>query len=154
MLKIRLQRVGRKNDPSFRVVVTESQNGPKSGKALEVVGSYDARHGKPQLKADKIKYWISKGAKVSDTVSNMLVKLKVIEGKTINNLPKMKVVEKPAEPAPTPAPVAEEVAEAPVEETKTETLETPAEETAPAVEEAAAPAEEVPAEASVEEKAE
>lgn len=148
MLKIRLQRVGRKNDPSFRVVVTESQNGPKSGKALEVVGSYDARHGKPQLKADKIKYWISKGAKVSDTVSNMLVKLKVIEGKTINNLPKMKVVEKPAESAPTPAPVAEEVAEAPVEAV----AETPVEDTPTEAEEVKAEvAEDAPVEAPAEE---
>ncbi len=46
MLTIRLQRVGRKNDPSFRVVVTDSKHGPQSGKFLEVVGAYDARQGK------------------------------------------------------------------------------------------------------------
>ena len=116
MLKLRLQRVGRKNDPSYRVVVTESQNGPQSGKFLEILGSYDARQGKPLLKGDRIKYWIEKGAQTSDTVNNMLVRFGVIEGKTVNNLPVKKAVEAKPEAA-----VAEEVkpaaaAEAPAEE--------------------------------------
>ena len=88
MLIIRLQRVGRKNDPSFRIVVTDSKNGPKSGKAVEVLGSYDARHGEPQINGDRVKHWISVGAQVSDTVHNLLVKSKIIEGKTVNVLPK------------------------------------------------------------------
>lgn len=83
MLMIRLQRVGRKNDPSFRMVVTDSKNGPKAGKFLEIVGAYDARKGKPQINADRVKYWISSGAQVSDTVHNLLVKGKIVEGKTI-----------------------------------------------------------------------
>ena len=102
MLKLRLQRVGRKNDPSFRVVVTEHQNGPQSGKFLEILGSYDARQGKPQLKGDRIKHWLEKGAQASPTVNNMLVKLGVIEGKTVNNLPKMKPVEAKPEVAEVP----------------------------------------------------
>lgn len=88
MLKIRLQRVGRKNDPSFRIVVTDSKNGPKSGRALEVLGSYDARRGEPQIKGDRVKHWMSVGAQVSDTVNNLLVKAGIIEGKMINVLPK------------------------------------------------------------------
>ncbi len=43
MLKIRLQRVGRKNDASFRVIVTESTKGPKAGNAVEVLGFYDPK---------------------------------------------------------------------------------------------------------------
>lgn len=118
MLKIRLQRVGRKNDPSFRVVVTDSKNGPQSGKFLEVLGSYNARFGKPLLNNDRIKHWIAMGAGVSDTVHNMLVKFKVISGDTVNVLgpkpvkPEEPKVETPAEPT---APQAEEVAETPAE---------------------------------------
>ena len=94
MLRIRLQRVGRTNDPSFRILVVDSQSGPKSGNFIENVGSYDARRGKPNLKAERINHWLSQGAQASDTVHNMLVKFKVIEGQTKNVLPKMKPVEK------------------------------------------------------------
>lgn len=94
MLKIRLQRVGRKNEPSFRVVLVDSKMGPKSGKALEVLGSHDFREGKGNnsLKADKIKYWVSKGAQVSETMHNLLVAEKIITGKKINVLPKKKPI--------------------------------------------------------------
>src|SRR3989338_1269865 len=44
MLMIRLQRVGRRNDPSFRVVITDSRNSTKSGKFIEIVGNHDTRH--------------------------------------------------------------------------------------------------------------
>ena len=43
MLKIRLQRVGRKHEPAFRLVLTDSKNSTKSGKFLEVLGSHDFR---------------------------------------------------------------------------------------------------------------
>lgn len=139
MLKIRLQRVGRKNDPSFRVVVTDSKNGPQSGKFLEVLGSYNARFGKPQLNADRIKHWLAMGAGISDTVHNMLVKFKVVSGKTVNVLgqkpvkPEEPKVEEKAPEAPVAdtAPEAEEVSvEAPVEITSEPEIapETPTEE--------------------------
>src|SRR3989344_6230413 len=84
MLKIRLQRVGRKHDPSFRVVLTDSRRGPKSLKHIETLGSYDARGGRvPALKGERITHWIGKGAQVSDTVHNLLIKNKVIRGKKI-----------------------------------------------------------------------
>lgn len=113
MLKIRLQRVGRKNDPSFRVIVTEHTNKPRTGNVLEVLGSYDARKGTPAIAADRAKYWLSVGAKASDTVHNLLVRGKVIDAKTVNPLPS-KRVQKKAEEAPKEAPKAEEKpAEAP-----------------------------------------
>ncbi len=121
---IRLQRVGRKNDPSFRIVVTDSKNGPKAGKFLEIVGAYDARKGTPIINADRIKYWMSVGAQTSDTVNNLLVKYKVIAGKKIAPfIPKPKEV--------TPEPVADLPAEALAKEGETpaeeEKEETPAE---------------------------
>lgn len=90
MLMIRLQRVGRKNDPSFRIVLTDSKNGPRSGRYLEILGFYDARKGKAKLEKDKIKYWLGVGAKTSGTVHNVLVSHKVVSGKKINVLPKKK----------------------------------------------------------------
>lgn len=88
MLKIRLQRTGRKNNPAFRVLLTDSKNSTKSGKFLEILGSYDLKKGEVLFKADRINYWISKGAQVSDTVHNFLVHQKLIEGKKKNVLSK------------------------------------------------------------------
>src|SRR3989338_4800633 len=88
MLKIRLQRIGRKNDPSFRAVLTDSKNSTKSGRFLEVVGTYDPKAGKVKLEGERIKYWIGKVAKPSDTMHNFMVSEKLVEGKKINVLPK------------------------------------------------------------------
>ncbi len=88
MLMIRLQRVGRKNDPAFRVVLTDSKNGPQSGKFKEVLGSYNPKMGDVSFKADRIKHWMSVGARTSDTVNNFLVSQKLIEGKKKNVLSK------------------------------------------------------------------
>jgi len=90
MLKIRLQRIGRKNDPSFRVVLTDSKNSTKSGRFLEILGTYNPKADVKVFEGEKIKYWLSKGAKLSDTMHNFLVHGKIIEGKKINVLPKKK----------------------------------------------------------------
>jgi small subunit ribosomal protein S16 len=94
MLKIRLQRIGRKNDPSFRAVLTDSKNSTKSGRFLEILGTYNPKvkedDKKKNLNTDRIKYWMSKGAKCSDTMHNFLIHDKVITGKKINVLPKKK----------------------------------------------------------------
>jgi small subunit ribosomal protein S16 len=94
MLKIRLQRIGRKNDPSFRAVLTDSKNATKSGKFLEIIGSYNPKIGEAKFNAERIKYWISKGAQVSDTMHNFLVHQKVIDGKKKNVLPRKKITQK------------------------------------------------------------
>jgi len=124
MLKIRLQRVGRKHEPVFRLVLTDSKNSTKSGKFLETLGNYDARRGeKSAYKAERINYWIGKGAQLSGTLHNLLVSNKIVEGKKINVLPLKKAIVKDAPvvaeaPAPASAPVeaeAQVVAEAPAE---------------------------------------
>jgi len=141
MLMIRLQRVGKKNEPTFRVVLTDSKNGPKSGKFLEILGSYDARDkNESKVDADRVKELVAQGAQLSDTVHNFLINKGVIEGKKINALPKKTPIvdeekikaEEEAKAAKEDAPAAE--AETP-EESKTED----------------APTEEVKEEASVEE---
>jgi small subunit ribosomal protein S16 len=88
MLKIRLQRIGRKNDSAFRVVLTDSKNSTKSGKFKEILGSYNLKSGEVLFKKDRITYWMNNGAQASDTVHNFLVHQKIIEGKKKNSLSK------------------------------------------------------------------
>ena len=97
MLKIRLQKVDKKNAPSYRVVLAEHTSKPK-GKFIEILGSYNPRLKERAFKADRIKHWISMGAKVSPTVHNLLITDKIIEGEKVKAWrPKKKTKEeKPA----------------------------------------------------------
>ncbi|MEL6804627.1 MAG: 30S ribosomal protein S16 [Bacteroidota bacterium] len=88
MLMMRLQRVGRKNDPSYRIVVTDKRTGPKSNKHVAILGSYNPKMDHIQLDAEAAKGWLAKGVQPSDTVHNILVGQKVLTGKKINVLPK------------------------------------------------------------------
>lgn len=88
MLKIRMQRVGRKHEPVFRLVLTDSRNSTKSGRFLEILGSYDSRRAeKAEFKADQVLHWVKNGAQLSPTVHNLLVTRGVISGKKISVLP-------------------------------------------------------------------
>ena len=87
MLKIRMQRTGRTNAPSFRIVVLEHTRSPKAGNFLEKLGTYNPKTKVRILNAERIKYWISVGAQLSATVHNMLISAGIIEGKKINVLP-------------------------------------------------------------------
>jgi small subunit ribosomal protein S16 len=155
MLKIRMQRTGRINSPSYRIVVVEHTEGPKTGNIVEKVGTYDPKTKEKKLDAERIKYWISVGAQPSPTVHNMLVSLGIIDAKKINVLPKYK------EPAPAVAPDSakttmdeENSGEAKKEEAPTEPAVEEVKEAAAA--EAAAPAEvkeETPVEETKEEVA-
>ncbi len=125
MLSIRLKRVGRKNDPSFRIIVQDHRRSPKKTRGVaEFVGNYDARKGKPVVNAERVKYWLSQGAQPSATVHNILVDTKVITGKKVNAMNKKTKVVKEApkveekKPVPPPEEKREEaVAEAPAEAT-------------------------------------
>ncbi|MBI4136000.1 MAG: 30S ribosomal protein S16 [Candidatus Vogelbacteria bacterium] len=90
MLMIRLQRVGRKHDPAFRLVVVDRRRSTKSGRFIEILGSYHPRRKTVSVKPERIKRWLALGAKASGTVHNLLVDQKVIEGKKVNMLPKRK----------------------------------------------------------------
>jgi small subunit ribosomal protein S16 len=121
MLKIRLQRTGRTNDPSYRVVVTEHTNGPKSGRAVESVGSYNPKSKERILNVERIKHWLSMGAQASGTMHNMLISAGIISGKKVNVLPKKTVPKKEEVAAAPEAPKAAAPAdEAPAEEKKDE----------------------------------
>jgi small subunit ribosomal protein S16 len=119
MLIIRLQRVGRIHEPTFRVVLVDSKRSTKTGQFLEVLGNHDTRKAKnsSNIDAERAKYWISKGAQMSDTVRNLLISKKIITGKKVNALPKKRPIKKEmteeekkaaeaAAPAPAEAPKA------------------------------------------------
>ncbi len=103
MLKIRLQRVGRKHEPTFRVVLTDSENSTKSGRLKEVLGSYDPRKTKDLLKTDRIRYWLEKGALPTGTAHNLFVTHKIIDAPKINVLPRKKPIVKEVKEEPVTA---------------------------------------------------
>jgi len=72
MLKIRFQRRGRKHDPNFRVVLMESKLAAKSGKVNEILGNYEPRKKVINLKNDRIEYWQSKGAQITNPVRDLI----------------------------------------------------------------------------------
>ncbi len=119
MLVIRLSRTGKKNKPQYRLVVQEKEWAPNS-KAVEIVGHFDPHQAdaKPVLKEERIKHWLGQGAQPSNTVWNMLVNAKLVEGD------KKKVVQ----PKLKPAPEGEEKKEESKPEEKPATEEAPKEE--------------------------
>lgn len=106
MLKIRLQRVGRKHEPTFRLVLTDSKNSTKSGRFNEILGSYDPRKSGEAFKTERIKHWIKMGAGITPTVSNLLVRKGVIKGKKTHVAKKSKKAPVVAAAAPESAPQA------------------------------------------------
>jgi small subunit ribosomal protein S16 len=75
MVRIRLRRVGTKNVPCYRIVVTDTRS-PRDGRFIENLGTYDPR--KPEinfaLNLERAQYWLQKGAQPSDTVRSLLKK--------------------------------------------------------------------------------
>jgi len=119
MLKIRMQRTGRINSPSYRIVVIEHARSTKAGKFVEQVGTYDPKAKTRNIKADRVKYWLSVGAQPSATMHNMLVTLGIISGKKVNVLPKYVAPAAPAEEPAAAAPAAEAPAEESAKESET-----------------------------------
>ena len=73
MLMIRLSRTGARKQPQYRVVVIEKERA-RNGRPVEVVGTYNPRTtpASIELKRERIDYWVSKGAKMSDRVSKIV----------------------------------------------------------------------------------
>lgn len=74
-VRIRMKRIGAKNNPIFRIVVADGRS-PRDGKFIEEIGTYN-----PQLKSnnvklnlDRAKYWVGKGAQPSETVATFIKK--------------------------------------------------------------------------------
>ncbi|TSC57570.1 MAG: small subunit ribosomal protein S16 [Candidatus Peregrinibacteria bacterium Greene0416_19] len=116
MLVIRLQRTGRENDPTYRLVVAEKAR-PVKGKHLEVVGHYlPARKGEGFVhKDERIAYWIGQGAIPSDTVARLLRKagLQNMDKFILRYTKRKSKKEQQAEAAASAAPAPSAPAEAP-----------------------------------------
>ena len=74
-VRIRLKRIGAKNTPVFRIVVADSRS-PRDGKFIEEIGTYQPlqKGDNFNIKLDRAKYWVEKGAQPSDTVASMIKK--------------------------------------------------------------------------------
>jgi small subunit ribosomal protein S16 len=137
MLMIRFQRIGRTNDPAFRIVLLEKSRAAKAGSITEQLGTYNPRSKALTIDEVRVKEWIAKGAQPTGSIHNLLITKGIIEGKKINVLSKKTPQKKEGAEvaaAPTAAPVVASVAE-------------PVEEVAPATEEVAPTEAEVIAEA-------
>jgi small subunit ribosomal protein S16 len=149
MLTIRLTRKGKKNQPFFRVVLVDKRKSSKGGKSIEDLGYVDPLSKRKSFNTERIQYWLSKGAKPSETIHNWLVTEKIVDAKKIHvsKLSKKKQAEidkaKADEVASTKAKAeAEAQAKKAEAEAKKIAAETPVEEAKPAE----APAEEPKAE--------
>ena len=138
-MKIRLARGGSKKRPFYRIVAADSRM-PRDGRYVEKLGTYNPllpKDSEERVKMDveRVQYWMSQGAQVTDRVSRFLEAAGVIEAKTRNNpqkaVPGKKAQERAEEKAAKAAEAAEAAAEAPAAEEA-------AEAEAPATEEAAA----------------
>ena len=77
MLKLRLQRTGRKKRPMYRLVIIE-HSARRDGKPVEYLGYYNPLTKESGFRSQKIKRWLKYGVKPSSTVFSLLIKAKVL----------------------------------------------------------------------------
>ena len=116
---IKLSKIGKTNKKVFRLIISEKCRDPY-GKALEILGAYNPYSKELQVKGDRVKYWISKGAGMTPTVNNLLISKEVIDGQKVSASKKGKVNEKRAAQLKAKADKKKAAESAPVEEVKAE----------------------------------
>ena len=84
---IRYQRIGRTNDPAFRIVLLEKARAARTGRIVEQLGTYNPKTKALRLDEARIKEWVSKGAQPTDAVRNLLITKGVLEGKKADVFP-------------------------------------------------------------------
>jgi len=82
MLMIKLSKIGKTNKKVFRLIISEKGR-DTYGNSLEILGSYNPYSKDLQVKGDRVKYWLEKGAGMTDTINNLLVGKGIIEGKKV-----------------------------------------------------------------------
>ncbi|HFC10974.1 MAG TPA: 30S ribosomal protein S16 [Candidatus Kaiserbacteria bacterium] len=130
MLMIRFQRIGRKGDAAFRMVVTEKTAGPKAGKFVDLVGTYNPKTKAMTVDAERISSWVKNGAQLSPSLKNLLINKGIIEGKKINVLPKKSPIKKEEDEKKKEEPSANEATEVKDEKEAPKATESPEKETA------------------------
>lgn len=76
-LRIRLARFGRSHHPIYRIVVMDAKS-PREGKYVDILGTYDPIRKDLQIKEEKVKDWLSKGAEVTDRAKSLLRSAKIL----------------------------------------------------------------------------
>ncbi|HUC15902.1 MAG TPA: 30S ribosomal protein S16 [Acidimicrobiales bacterium] len=94
MVKLRLMRMGKTKQPTYRVVAADSRS-PRDGRFIEIVGSYAPRQeeNKVVLKAERVAHWLGEGAQPTDRVRRLLVGAGIIEGVPVREAPAATVAE-------------------------------------------------------------
>ncbi|MBU6321655.1 MAG: 30S ribosomal protein S16 [Patescibacteria group bacterium] len=87
MLMIRLQRIGRKNDPAYRVSVLERARAARTGRVVETLGSYNPKTKQFAVDETSIKEWIGHGAKPTATLQNLFIAKGIITGEKADSFP-------------------------------------------------------------------
>src|SRR3989344_3279770 len=82
MLTLKLKRIGKKHQPSYRLIVDEKRH-KVYGKNVEDLGWFNPLQDKFEFKKERINHWLKNGAQVTDTVHNLLVTAGIISGKKI-----------------------------------------------------------------------
>jgi small subunit ribosomal protein S16 len=139
MLVFRLFRTGKKDQPSFKIIVTDKRRSSTGGRFIEQVGFLNPISKEKKLNVERIEYWLSKGVQPSSTLYNLFVAEGILEGKKIpvqkkkkekkekeekpkteQAKPEEKKEEAPKQEETKPKEKKEESAPAPVEEKKEE----------------------------------
>lgn len=86
MLRIRLKRIGKKKQPSYRIVVADSRS-PRDGRPVQEIGHYNPMTNPPEvvIDGDRALYWVSQGAQPSEAVSRILVRQGLVQGETVSS---------------------------------------------------------------------
>ena len=133
MLMLRLQRIGKKKSPSYRLIVSEKTKDTQAG-TLENLGVYNPTASPKiiNLKKDRIEHWLSKGAQTSASVNNILVNVGIVTGEKRKSVflskkrqeklgakaAEKEATKKAEETATAPAAAPEQIEEKPIEEVK------------------------------------
>ncbi len=80
MVRIRLRRQGKRNQPSYRIVVADAR-APRDGRFIEILGFYNPRTNPPTFRVneERARYWLSQGAQPTEAVARLLRKVGVLD---------------------------------------------------------------------------
>ena len=81
-VKLRLMRMGKKKQPTYRIVASDSRS-PRDGRFIEIVGQYAPRQGENalNLQTERVNYWLDNGALPTDTVRSLLRRAGILKAR-------------------------------------------------------------------------
>jgi small subunit ribosomal protein S16 len=121
MVRIRLRRMGKRHQPSYRVVVADSES-PRNGRFIENIGFYNPRNEPPtiEIDAERARYWLSVGAQPSDPAARLLRKVGILGGAATEEVATQEVATEEATTQVVAETVEAQEAEVPAESAQTD----------------------------------